>query len=317
MALLIRENEVSQLLPMSEAVEVVEDAFRQQGLGTATNNPRTRVRLPAGMLHTMAAALPGAGVLGLKTYTSFGRNVHFLVLLYSAESGELLALIEANRLGQLRTGAASGVATKYMARAGASRIGILGAGFQARSQLLAIGAVRKITQVAAYGRRPEPLAEFCRQMTQALGVEVAPAASPEAAVAGADIIVTATTAREPILNGEWLEPGVHINAIGSNHALRREVDDEVVRRADLIAVDSKEQAKAESGDLLGPVARGVILWEAVRELADVVAGHVPGRQHDEDITLFQSQGIALEDVAAAARVDRNAKALGLGEPLPI
>lgn len=313
MALLLREEDVAQLLPMAEAVEAVEDAFLRQGLGAATNKPRSRVRLPAGTLHTMAAGLPSQGVLGLKAYTSFGQGLHFVVLLYSAESGELLAVMEANHLGQLRTGAASGVATKHMARPNACRVGIVGSGGQARTQLLGVGAVRAIDRVTAFSRRQEPLREFCREMTHALEIEVIPATSAQAAIEGADIIVTATTAREPILRGEWLEPGVHINAVGSNYAIKREVDDDVVRRADMIVVDSREQAREESGDLLVPLARGVVLWEAIRELGEVVAGHIPGRRRDEDITLFKSHGIALEDVAAAARVYQKAKALGRGE----
>jgi ornithine cyclodeaminase/alanine dehydrogenase-like protein (mu-crystallin family) len=302
---------------MEMAIAAVEDALKQQGLGSAVNNPRTRVRLPTGQLHMMGAALPTRGVIGYKAYTAFRGKTRFHVMLYSTETGELLAMLQADRLGQMRTGAASGVATKHMARADAHRVGIFGTGWQARSQLEAICAVRPIQAIKAFGRDATRRQTFCTEMSQRLDVPVEPADAPEATVKGVDVVVTATNAREPLFDGNWLEPGAHVNAIGSNALIRREVDDTTVRRSALIVVDSKEQARLECGDLLGPLERGLIHWEQVRELGDVVAGLMPGRRQAADITLFESHGLAIWDLAAGMAVYDAAKAKGIGREIAL
>jgi ornithine cyclodeaminase/alanine dehydrogenase-like protein (mu-crystallin family) len=302
---------------MEMAIAAVEDALTQQGLGTAINNPRTRVRLPTGQLHMMGAALPTRGVLGYKAYTAFKGTARFHVMLYSAETGELLAMLQADRLGQMRTGAASGVATKYLARADARTVGIFGTGWQARSQLEAVCAVRPIQSVKAYGRDATRRQTFCREMSVQLKIPVEPAATAEAAVNGKDVVITATNARDPLFDGHWLEPGAHVNAIGSNALIRREVDDTTVRRSALIVVDSKEQARLECGDLLGPLERGLIHWEQMRELGDVVAGFLPGRRQASDITLFESHGLAIWDLAAGMAVYDAAKAKGIGRDIAL
>ena len=317
MALLLDEQQVTDLLTMEMAIAAVEEALKQHGLGIAINNPRTRVRLPTGQLHMMGAALPTRGVIGYKAYTAFRGKARFHVMLYSTESGELLALLQADRLGQMRTGAASGVATKYMARADARRVGIFGTGWQARSQLEAVCAVRQIQAVKAFGRDATRRQTFCAEMSQQLGIPVEPADTPEAAVKGMDIVITATSAREPLFDGNWLEPGVHVNAIGSNALIRREVDDATVRRSALIVVDSKEQARLECGDLLGPLERGLLHWEQVRELGDVVAGYIPGRRQASDVTLFKSHGLALWDLAAGMAVYDAAKTKGIGREVTL
>ena len=317
MALFLDEQEVTDLLSMQMAVVAVEDALRQQGLGTAANNPRTRVRLPTGQLHMMAAALPARGVFGYKAYTAVKGKVRFHVMLYSTESGELLAVLQADRLGQMRTGAASGVATKHMARADARTVGIFGTGWQARSQLEAVCAVRSIQAIKAFGRDGARCQSFCTDMCQQLGVAVEPAASPEAVVNGMDVVITATSARDPLFDGDWLEPGTHVNAIGSNALVRREIDDTVVRRSALIIVDSKEQARLECGDLLAALERGIVHWEQIRELGDVVAGLIPGRRQASDITLFESHGLAIWDLAAGIAVYEAAKAKGIGRELAL
>jgi ornithine cyclodeaminase/alanine dehydrogenase-like protein (mu-crystallin family) len=317
MALFLDEQEVGQLLTMEAALAAVEDALRQLGSGLATNNPRTRVRLPTGQLHMMGAALPSRGVFGYKAYAAVKGRVRFHVMLYSAETGELLAVLQADRLGQMRTGAASGVATKYMARDEACTIGIFGTGWQARSQLEAVCAVRRIQAIKAFGRDAARRQAFCAEMSQRLGIPVEPATSPEATVKGMDIVITATSARDPLFDGHWLEPGTHINAIGSNALIRREIDDTAVRRSALIVVDSKEQARLECGDLLGALERGLVHWEQIRELGEVVAGFVPGRRRAEDITLFESHGLAVWDLAAGMVVYEAAKAKGLGRELEL
>ena len=317
MALLLTEQEVARLLPMAVALEAVEEAFRWQGQGKVVNRPRVRLKVPGGLLHVMPAAAPEAGVMGLKAYATTRGGAKFVFLLFSADSGELLAVMEADRLGQIRTGAASGVATKYLARPDAQTVGIYGTGWQARSQLEAVSAVRKIREVRAYGRDPERRQAFAREMAERFGVPVVPVEQPEEAARGASILVTITNSRTPVLRGAWIEPGAHVNAAGSNALERAELDVEAVRRAALIVVDSLEQARLECGDLVAPIEQGATRWEAIHELGEVVAGSHPGRPSPEAITLFESQGLAMEDVAVAVRVWERARAEGAGQALPI
>ena len=317
MALVLTEGEVSEILTMDAAIQAVEQAFRALGTGQAQNQPRRRVRVPNGILHNMSAGLPEAGALGTKAYASVGGKTRFLVALWDSESGVLKALMEGDRLGQVRTGAASGVATKYLARKGASAAAVIGTGWQARSQLLAICAVRPFREVRAFGRDPERRRAFCEEMSRASGVDVRPVASAEEAVRGAEVVVTMTSSREPVLLGRWLEPGMHVNAAGSNWPNRQELDVEAVRRADLIVADQVEGAKLESGDLVAAVAAGAIAWEQVGEFGEVVAGKTPGRSDDRQITLFESQGLAVQDMAVAAHVYGEARARGLGRELPL
>jgi ornithine cyclodeaminase len=317
MALFLDEQQVRDLLTMEMAIAAVGEALKQQGVGGAINQPRSRVRLPSGQLHLMGAALPTRGVIGYKAYTAFRGNTHFHVMLYSAESGELLAMLRADRLGQMRTGAASGVATTYMARDDAQRVGIFGTGWQARSQLEAVCAARPIQAIKTFGRDATRRQTFCAEMSRQLGLPVEPASTPEEAVKGMDVVITATNARDPLFDGNWLVPGTHVNAIGSNALIRREIDDTTVRRSALIVVDSKEQARLECGDLLGALERGLIHWEQVRELGEVVAGFIPGRRQASDITLFESHGLALWDLAAGMAVYDAAKTRGIGSDLAL
>ena len=316
MALLLTEDDVAQVLTMPAAVDAVEEALRHLSAGAAENLPRRRLRTPSGALHLMAGSAPGLGYLGVKAYTTFAGVARFVVLLYDAHDGRLLALIQADRLGQIRTGAASGVATRHLALADAATVGFFGTGWQARSQLEAVRTVRSIRLVKAYGRDRERREAFCREMTALLGIEVRPAERPEEVVEGSRIVVTATASAQPVFDGRHLEAGTHVNAMGSNSLLKREVDEVAVLRADLVVVDSIEQAKLESGDLLGPIERGQLSWAAIRELDDVVAGRV-GRRTREEITLFESHGLGLEDVAAAARTYELARERGFGLQVPL
>jgi ornithine cyclodeaminase/alanine dehydrogenase-like protein (mu-crystallin family) len=253
----------------------------------------------------------------LKTYAVSRKGARFLVMLYDAGTGDLLAVIEADRLGQMRTGAATGVATKYMARADAATVGVYGTGWQAESQLMAVCAVRKIRSITAYGRNPDRREAFARKMESVLRVEVTPAQSAEEAARNQAIIITATSAREPVLKGEWVEKGTHINAVGSNFLSKAEIDVEAIRRASRIAVDSIEQSKMESGDLLPAIERGVISWESVTELGRIVAGRDSGRASDDEITIFKSNGIALEDIATALRVYNLARERAVGSTVEL
>lgn len=315
MPLFLRESDVEQLLTMQDALEVVEEALRRMGEGRADNRPRQRPRSGRSMLQVMPAAVEGMG-LGLKAYTIGSKGVRFVVLLWDLETGDLQAVIEATRLGQMRTGAASGVATKYLARPDAATVGIIGCGGQAPTQLEAVCAVRPIQQAWVYSRTPVRREAFAEEMTAKLGIPVEAVAHPRDAVAEADVVITITTATRPVLEGQWLKPGAHVNAAGSNRAHAQEIDLETVRRAGLIAIDDRAQGHIEAGDLLPAIEQGIIAWEQVVELGEVVAGKVPGRQDGEAITLFESLGIAVEDVAAARRVYEKALQVGAGTPLP-
>jgi alanine dehydrogenase len=306
MPLYLTEQDVTQLLTMDETLAAVEAVFKSYATGQASNESRRRVRAGGGTLNVMSGAVANvagfAGLLGTKAYTVTRTGYRFVVNLFDAATGELLAFIEADKLGQMRTGAASGVATKYLARADAQTVGIYGTGWQASSQLAAVCGVRDIQSIKVYGRNPEKRARFCEEMKAALQLDdIVPVEQPEAA-AEADIVITITTAREPVLQGAWLPPGAHVNAAGANSVLRREFDDETVKRAAFICADSVAQAHLEAGELIVPIEKGLLNWEAVHELRYVVHGNLKGRQHDADITVFKSLGLAIEDVAAAAVV---------------
>ena len=316
MTLYLTEQDVTQLLTMPDTLAAVESVFKAQATGDATNEPRKRVRAKGAILHVMSGAVAQLGLLGLKAYTVTRSKARFHVSLYDAASGELLGLIEADRLGQMRTGAASGVATKYLARDDAQTVGIYGTGWQARSQLAAVCAVREIQTVKVYSRSAENRARFCAEMSEQLHIKnITPVEQPAQAAEGADIIITITTSREPVLEGAWLEPGVHINAAGSNSILRRELDDEVIKRASFITVDSLEQARIEAGELVTAVEKGALTWERVHELRRVINGETQGRQNTQDITLFKSLGLAIEDIATAAVVYKRARQLGAGREI--
>jgi ornithine cyclodeaminase/alanine dehydrogenase-like protein (mu-crystallin family) len=315
MPLFLREDDVEQVLTMGDALAAVEEAFRLQGLGKADNLPRQRPRLGHTMLQVMPAAVSGMG-FGLKAYTVASGAVRFVVLLWDEASGDLEAVIEAGFMGQMRTGAASGVATKYLARQDAATVGLFGTGTQAPTQLEAICAVRPIERVWVYSRNPEHRQRFATEMTGRLGVRVEAVAVPQDAVADADIVTTITKASRPLFDGDWLLSGTHVNSAGSNRAQAQEIDARTVERADVIPIDDRAQGQIEAGDLIAAERQGVLAWADVVELGQVVAGIVAGRQNDEKITLFESLGIAIEDVAVARCVYEKALATGVGEALP-
>ena len=315
MVLVLREEDVRSVLTMPDTIDVLEQAFAALAEGHVVNAPRSRLRLANGVLNLLSAAAPTLGVLGFKTYTAFREGVRFAVMLYSAFDGQLLAIIEADWLGCMRTGAASGLATKYLARGNATNIGLIGAGQQAVTQLMGVCTVRPIGIVYVYSRHPETCRMFCDEMTRLLNVEVRPVVHPRQAVEQADILITATTAAEPVFRGEWVPLGCHINAIGSNWPSKREIDLAVLQRSYLVVTDSKEQAHTEAGDFMIPVGEGLFDWDRVYELAEVVGAQGPQRESLEDITLYKGLGIALEDLAAAAHVYTMAREQGLGEEL--
>jgi alanine dehydrogenase len=317
MALYLSEADVRDILTMDIALKAVEDAFLRLADGSAVMHSRQRLNPAANSyLHYMAAADSRDRYMGLKIYTSSPQGLRFLVPLFHTESGDLLALIEADYLGQMRTGAASGFATKLMARADARTLGIIGTGLQARTQLEAIARVRKIERVYAFGRNAERRSQFAREMTERLKIPVAGVDSPEAAVRTADILVTSTNATKPVVEGRWLRPGMHINAIGANFPQKRELNTDAVSRARIIAADSREQSKLEAGDLIQAFAGDESKWSQVVELAEIAAGRVPGRRDSDEITLFKSNGVAIEDIVTAGRVYEIAVKQKRGVELP-
>jgi ornithine cyclodeaminase/alanine dehydrogenase-like protein (mu-crystallin family) len=318
MARLLTEADVRRILTMPMALEGVETAFRRAGQGRAILHPRLRLLMPArSYMHYMAAADLEAGYCGLKIYTSVkGGSLRFVVPLFKAETGKLVALLEADYLGQMRTGAASGVATQFMARQEARTCGLLGSGLQAKTQLEAVAAVRRLEEARVYSRNAERCEAFCREMSLRLGIKVVPVINAEAAVCDMDIVITATSSSAPVVLGEWLSPEAHINAIGANFPQKRELDEEAVKRCGIIVADSREQSRLESGDLIAVLGEDANAWAAVRELADVVTGKLAGRTHDRQVTLFKSNGVAIEDITVAARVYEEAVRQGIGQHLP-
>ncbi len=312
MALFLTESDVRSLLTMDIALDAVEEAFRGLYDGTAINQPRHRLKTERGLFHVMASVVASRQALGFKAYASLGGRVNFLIALYHSETDELLAMIEGDWLGRMRTGAASGVATKYMARPDAKTLGLFGSGGQARTQLSAVCAVRPIEKVLVYSRDPQKRAAFVADMQPQVNAQVIAVDSPTAALESADVIVTATTSSEPVFAGDGLPEGAHINATGSNHLKRREIDRKTIRRCPRIAVDSLEQAKIECGDLAQAVEDKILDWDDVIEFAHIVGGDVPGRTSPEERTLFESQGLSVWDIATAARVVELAKERRVG-----
>jgi alanine dehydrogenase len=305
----LSESDVASLVEPSAAVDAIEACFRRMAAGEVELAPRRRLRLPEGSLADMAAADGGLGLAGGKLYAATSQGVTFVVCLFDSETSDLVAVIEADRLGQLRTGAASGVAARHLARGGARTLGVLGCGHQAETQVACVrAAVPSIEHVVAYCRTPEKLAAFCERM----GAE--PGESHRDAALN-DVVVTITSSRDPVVRGEWLAPGTLVVAAGANIVSRRELDNAVLQRASFVCCDWREQAKLESGDLVEPVQAGVLDWLEVHELHEVVAGEIAGRQADGDIIVFKSNGLAAWDVALGAEAVRLAREQGVGTTL--
>lgn len=306
MPLYLSESDVAELVTPEVAVDAIEACFRRMASGAVENAPRRRLRLDGGALADMAASDRELGFAGGKLYAATAEGAAFVVCLFDTTVPELACVLEADHLGRLRTGAASGVAARHLARRGARSLGVIGCGHQAETQVACLrAAVPSIERVVAYCRSRERLLAFCERT----GAE--PAESHRDAAAQ-DVVVTITTSRDPVLRGEWLRPGALVVAAGANVVSRRELDNGVLERATFVCCDSLEQAKLESGDLVEPVEAGVLDWLEVHELQEVVAGEVVGRHTDEDIVVFKSNGLAAWDVAIAAEALQLARERGLG-----
>jgi ornithine cyclodeaminase/alanine dehydrogenase-like protein (mu-crystallin family) len=310
--LYLTEEDVQRLLPMPTCIDLMETVFARLGSGEALNHPRRRLILPTkSVLHYLVGS--DGKYFGAKVYATNPKSgAHFSVLLYRAEDGAPLALVEANHLGQIRTGAATGFATRKLARPGSRTLCVIGSGFQARTQLEAVLAVAPIEQVRVWSRTEEKRKAFAAECAATFGAKVEATETAEEAVRGADILVTATNAGKPVLESAWVGEGVHINATGSNQARRRELPEELVRRCGLIAVDSVEQARMESGDLLLSLTEEE--WSGVRELREVAAG-AAARTSAQELTLFKSNGLAVQDIIAAGYVYERAMDAGMGRPV--
>ena len=315
-AIYLTEADVQRLVTGKDAIATLEELFATWGQPSTANIPRRRARLPGGALNLMGASYGAKNVYGLKAYAAM-KGGQFHTLLYSSVDGKLKAMIEADLFGQLRTGAASGLATKLMANPDARTLGMIGVGRQSRTQAVAVCAVRPIKRVNVFARTPESRESYARSLEKELGIEVRPAPSAEACVAEADVVVTITKSAEPVCRAGWLAKGVHVNAAGANSGDRRELDGETVLRATVKVTDHVEQARMEAGEFRDLVAAEKLDWSDVRELGEVVTGKVKGRTSPSDLTLFKSLGIALEDVAFGELVYQRALAAGVGKPMPI
>jgi len=310
----LSESDVGRLVTIKDAMAALEALFATWGQPSTTNLPRQRAPLPGGAFNLMGAAYGAKGVHGLKAYAGV-KGAQFHALLYSSLDGSLKAVIEADLFGQMRTGAASGIATRLLANAHARTLGVIGTGKQSRMQVAAVCTVRPIRQVRVFSRTAEHREAYARSLQSELGVEVVPASSAQACVAEADVVVTITKSAEPVCRAEWLAEGAHVNVAGANSDARREVDAETVLRAAIKVTDHVAQAKEEAAEFRALVAAGKLEWSAIRELGELVTGKAKGRTSPSELTLFKSLGIALEDVAFAELVYERALATGVGRPI--
>jgi len=325
MPLWLNQSDVQSILTMGDTIDAVEEAFRQLAEGDAMLPQRVGVGVAkyGGGGAAMPAYVGGkVDGLGVKVVTLFVNNaklglpvVNATLLLLDPATGQLRAVMDGGYLTAVRTGAVSGVATRHLARPDATVVTIFGAGVQARKQLEAICAVRPITTALVVDVQPETASRFADEMSTALGIAVEATTDVRNAVQAADIIVTATSAHEPILQGEWLPSGVHINAIGSHAPAMRELDTVTMQRSKIIA-DQTAACLAEAGDLIIPIQKDDLDPDPIyADLGEIVTGAKPGRVSADEITLFKSVGLAIQDVATAALVYRQALAAGIGQQL--
>ena len=316
MTLFLDEAAIGEVITMDEALATVAEGFAARSRGAVSNLPRALLRHSGGTIRITAAVNEEQGYHGVKVSSSavFGSGAGRVFLLFETSTGRLCAVIQVFGLGALRTGAVSGVVTDHLANPDAECLALIGTGRQARTQLEAIRRVRPIRKLRLYGRDPSRRAEFRAQVDDE--IEVVECDSVEDAVRGAQVVATATSASEPVLEGAWLDEGTHVNAIGANDASRREIDSTVVARASVIVTDEPDQARYEAGDLIEPVVEGVIDWHDVHGVDELVGGAIPGRQSPDEITLFESLGTAIGDVALAARAYEMALDRGIGIELP-
>lgn len=301
--LFVKNTPINQILSMAEMIEVIEDTLKEVALGRGFDLPRRRIHHPNRMIFGL---LPGSvhGAMGAYLQTDLDRRIHHeTVILYDTETGEPLILFQDCSINESRTGAAGGLGAKHLARAGASRVAVIGSAVHAQTQLAAVAAVRNLTQVKVYSPTIEHRTDFARKMSHQLGREVSTAAEPQEAIDGADILIAATNSNKPVINGSWLTPGMHVTSIanGDKTRTRQEIDEETLRRADPIFVTSKETVCVNESDVFRAVRDQIISWERVHEISSLLLGETPGRTNDRQITLFKLQGTGIMDVAIGLR----------------
>jgi alanine dehydrogenase len=318
MPLLLTESDVPTLLSTEEAIPIVEDCFREQGLGRAENPARFRMPIRKGFLQFGPAALHRDGMMGFKLWANFGSPLRQVWnFLFDIESSELVAIIQAHLISKYRTAAVTATAVRHLSPADASRLGVYGTGRQAEAQVEAIARVRPISSVRVFSRTAEKREAFAARMSERLGIEIVPVDRPEAVPRDAEIVLTITSADMPVLHGAWLtDPCLMIGA-GANHWHEREIDGDAVSRAALIVVDDKEQAKVEGGDLLWAIGHGLLTWDRVENLGHVVTGRVPVPAFRENFILFESHGLAIADMAVSVAAYRRAIERGVGRQIEL
>ena len=316
--LFLTSEDVAGLATPAEYVDAVRDGYRQRGQG-APAEPRTKLASddPKGMLTTYAAVLPETGAMGGYMYDAgFGaRDAWFMTPLFDADSGEPLALLDGASMNPFKTGAAGAVGVDALAREDAESVAIIGSGAQARGQLRAIDTVRDVDTVWVYSPTKEHREEFAGEMNERLDASVAAVASSAAAIEGADVVVTATTASDPVFDGDLLEPGTHVTAMGQYHPEKRELDATTIERSTYV-IDLRARATHDAGSFIHAVEEGVVDEDHIHaELGDVVAGKADGRTSDDEITVFDSGGTGIETVAAAHLLYEKALEQDLGTTL--
>lgn len=295
----ISEDVVRRLLSLSDATQWVASGFTDLASGVAVDVPRTRCATTVGSLHILQASSTALGYAGFKYYYHGPKGRCSYVHLINQSTGALEAIVESAWLGAIRTAAASAIATRAMARGDSTVVGQIGAGRQAESQLEAVCGVRPIDRAQVFATDQARLAAFCHRMSEKLRINVVPTTSAQSAVRGADVVNVVTNAAEPVLHGSWLEPGQHVNAVGSNSLARRELDLEAIKRSALVVVDTRATARVESGDLLPAVECGVLQWDRLSEIGELLARQCALARNDDDITLYESHGIATQDLYVA------------------
>jgi len=341
MVLVLKNEQIEGLVPMAEEIEVIEQAFRELGEGTAMNSPRARLRVPwkeeGGQYYfnNLMGLVPGMKSMALRIDSSFSKEVQVagakrriypgdyigLVFLFDMDTCELLAIMDDHVISTMRVGATSGVATKYLARKDAAVMGLLGSGEQARTQLTAALAVRPLKKIKVYSPTRENRESFARQMSTQYAVEIVPVASAEEAIRGSDIVTAATNTVEPVVQGRWLEEGSHVNSIvgGDGYLPRRELDDEAIKRAGLIVVGYKAQIFLDrQAEFAERLERGMVKPDDLHELAELLTGKCRGRKSEKEITLFKNNtGMGIQFAATARKIYEKARQKGIGVELPL
>jgi ornithine cyclodeaminase/alanine dehydrogenase-like protein (mu-crystallin family) len=313
----LSNDDIRALVSADEARDVIRELFVYESIGQAENHPTTELTIPGGFFRIKAGVAYGCKTFGFKAYGGIARASRYLVHVYSLETGQQLGIVDARQLTEIRTGAVSGLGTDLMARKDASVVGMIGTGREAREQILAVSRVRPLRQVRCWSRSEENRANYARDVTEKLGIEANPSATPEECVRDTDIVVTITSAKDPIVDGEWLRDGTFICGVGATTAERRELHGNAVDRCGTIVVEHLPQAQGESGELIDAVERGALTWDRVHELKDIVSGKVPARASVDEINLFDTIGVGTEDIAIATFALQKAEKLGAGREIDL